>query len=126
MALQNDKQFQMRVSDEFLKTLDEWRRQQDDLPPRAEAIRRLISAGMYEPLLLQLIAIATKAAESGVVLPGEADAIYRELMRIEQKEDLTSDLGLATLRLKKALVPVREPKVAGGLLGPRKRAVELD
>ncbi len=42
MPLINDKQFQMRASQEFLTTLDEWRRSQPDLPGRAEAIRRLV------------------------------------------------------------------------------------
>jgi hypothetical protein len=38
----NDRQFQMRVSEEFLAKIDEWRRVQPDLPGRAEAIRRLV------------------------------------------------------------------------------------
>ena len=33
---------QMRVSEEFLRTVDDWRRSQVDLPSRAEAIRRLV------------------------------------------------------------------------------------
>jgi len=32
----------MRVSDYFLRTVDEWRRGQTDLPSRAEAIRRMV------------------------------------------------------------------------------------
>jgi len=32
----------MRVSEEFLRTVDDWRRRQKDLPSRAEAIRRLV------------------------------------------------------------------------------------
>jgi hypothetical protein len=39
-----DRPFQMRLSDEFLGRLDEWRRKQPDLPSRAEAIRRLTTA----------------------------------------------------------------------------------
>ena len=31
----------MRVSEQFLRTVDDWRRSQTDLPSRAEAIRRL-------------------------------------------------------------------------------------
>lgn len=46
MALQNDKQFQMRVSEDFLKTIDDWRRRQEDLPSRAEAIRRLVEQAL--------------------------------------------------------------------------------
>ena len=46
MALKHDKLFQMRVDTAFLKKVDDWRRQQSDLPPRAEAIRRLVEAGL--------------------------------------------------------------------------------
>ncbi len=34
----------MRLSNEFLERLDEWRRRQPDLPSRAEFIRRLTTA----------------------------------------------------------------------------------
>jgi len=37
-----DRPFQMRVTEEFLRTVDDWRRKQPDLPSRAEAIRRLV------------------------------------------------------------------------------------
>jgi hypothetical protein len=37
-----DRPFQMRVSEGFLRTVDDWRRRQKDLPSRAEAIRRLV------------------------------------------------------------------------------------
>ena len=46
MALTHDKVFQMRSSEEFLRRIDDWRRQQDDIPSRAEAIRRLIELGL--------------------------------------------------------------------------------
>jgi hypothetical protein len=32
----------MRVSERFLRMVDDWRRRQIDLPSRAEAIRRLV------------------------------------------------------------------------------------
>jgi hypothetical protein len=38
----NDLQFQMRVSKEVLSVLDNWRRKQDPIPSRAQAIRDLI------------------------------------------------------------------------------------
>jgi hypothetical protein len=41
LALTNDKQFQMRVSSEFLAGIDDWRRSQAGIPARAEAIRTL-------------------------------------------------------------------------------------
>jgi len=37
-----DRPFQMRVSEQFLRTVDDWRRTQVDLPSRAEAIRRMV------------------------------------------------------------------------------------
>jgi hypothetical protein len=36
----------MRASEEFLRSIDDWRRHQPDLPSRAEAIRRLVEAGL--------------------------------------------------------------------------------
>jgi hypothetical protein len=41
-----DRLFQMRVSEQFLRMLDDWRRTQVDLPSRAEAIRRLVESGI--------------------------------------------------------------------------------
>jgi hypothetical protein len=35
----------MRVSEQFLRVVDDWRRCQIDLPSRAEAIRRLVELG---------------------------------------------------------------------------------
>jgi hypothetical protein len=37
-----DRLFQVRVSEQFLRIVDDWRRGQTDLPSRAEAIRRLV------------------------------------------------------------------------------------
>lgn len=38
--------FQMRVDAEWLRKIDDWRRQQPELPSRAEAIRRLVDLGL--------------------------------------------------------------------------------
>ena len=46
MTLTNNRVFQMRASDEWLRQIDDWRRQQVDLPSRAEAIRRLVALGL--------------------------------------------------------------------------------
>lgn len=48
MTDEMNKVFQMRVSESFLRELDEWRRIQPDLPPRAEAIRRLVAKGIMD------------------------------------------------------------------------------
>jgi hypothetical protein len=36
----------VRVQSEMAKQLDDWRRKQDDLPGRPEAIRRLVELGL--------------------------------------------------------------------------------
>lgn len=36
----------MRLDPETLAEIDEWRRKQDDLPSRAEAIRRLVAIAL--------------------------------------------------------------------------------
>jgi uncharacterized protein YfbU (UPF0304 family) len=38
--------FEMRIDSELLDRLDQWRQSEDDAPSRAEAIRRLIEAGL--------------------------------------------------------------------------------
>ena len=37
-----DRPYQMRVSESFLRMVDDWRRGQIDVPSRAEAIRRMV------------------------------------------------------------------------------------
>jgi hypothetical protein len=39
-------QIGVRVDEDFLKLIDEWRRKQDDVPTRPEAIRRLVELGL--------------------------------------------------------------------------------
>jgi hypothetical protein len=41
--------FEMRADNSFLKSVDEWRRRQPDLPSRAEAIRRLVEQALSRP-----------------------------------------------------------------------------
>jgi hypothetical protein len=38
--------FQMRVRKSFTDKVDAWRRQEPDIPPLAEAIRRLVEKGI--------------------------------------------------------------------------------
>jgi hypothetical protein len=40
--------FEMRIDSELLERLDQWRSTEDDMPSRAEAVRRLIEAGLTE------------------------------------------------------------------------------
>lgn len=45
--MDKDKHFQMRVSQEFLDLIDDWRRKQPEIPSRAQAIRRLVAQGFW-------------------------------------------------------------------------------
>ena len=40
------KRFEIRMSGDLLKAIDEWRRRQSDLPSRSEAMRRIMKAGL--------------------------------------------------------------------------------
>jgi hypothetical protein len=46
MALTQDRLIQMRVTSEFIQILDDWRREQPDIPNRTETVRRLIAIGL--------------------------------------------------------------------------------
>lgn len=46
MADEKTRPYQMRVTEEWLAIIDDWRRQQPDLPSRAEAIRRLVEKAL--------------------------------------------------------------------------------
>jgi hypothetical protein len=39
-------QFNLRISPEHLKAVDDWRRQQEDLPGRSQAIRKLLELAL--------------------------------------------------------------------------------
>jgi hypothetical protein len=40
-----DRPFQIRLTEDFLRSIDEWRRGEPDIPSRSEAIRRLVELG---------------------------------------------------------------------------------
>jgi hypothetical protein len=42
-----DQRVQLVISKGQVRAIDEWRRQQPDLPSRSEAIRRLIEVGLH-------------------------------------------------------------------------------
>lgn len=39
---------EMRVDESWLKRIDDWRRKQDEIPSRAEALRRLTDIGLQQ------------------------------------------------------------------------------
>jgi hypothetical protein len=50
----------MHLDRSFLKTIDEWRRKQKDLPSRADAIRRLVERGLANRLPVRQLGKSAK------------------------------------------------------------------
>jgi hypothetical protein len=76
--------FQMRASDEFLRSIDRWRRKQKDQPARAEAIRRLVEQALAAAALSAPAKAGSrrKAAE----LAGRAvDALGDQTATVEER-----------------------------------------
>lgn len=43
---EDQERFHMRAPSSWMRAIDAWRRKQDDLPSRSEAIRRLVTLGL--------------------------------------------------------------------------------
>lgn len=89
--MDKDARFGMRVSPEFMELVDGFRREQADLPPRAEAIRRLVVAGnafrAYD--IMALIALAC-AVDRGSPDKEMIDAAMVSVRRITDRLKQTS------------------------------------
>lgn len=60
-----NKRFEMKVSEEWAETVDNWRAGIKGLPPRAEAIRDLTMIGVsVHPILSQILEIASDRMDS--------------------------------------------------------------
>jgi hypothetical protein len=46
LAETKTERLEMRVDPAFLQAVDDWRRRQPDIPPRAEAVRRLVEKAL--------------------------------------------------------------------------------
>lgn len=92
--------FNMRVSPAFLRMIDEWRRQQTDLPSRAEAIRRLVVLGLlpWQDIIEQLKdTLETARSEGRVPTEEDVDEIGTALINFETQEldPLAEQAGIA-------------------------------
>ncbi|WP_141098372.1 hypothetical protein [Rhodoblastus acidophilus] len=106
-VMPNDKQFQMRVSDEFLSIIDGWRRLQPDLPPRAEAVRRLVNFGVEASLTLS----PTESSDRQLLL-----AKFREFVAATLTDDFKDgiDLDIAA-RIAKAMANLSDGEIETAL-----------
>jgi hypothetical protein len=80
-----DRIFRMRVSDKFLRSIDNWRRRQEDRPSCAEAIRRLVEQALT---LSSDDKLASKQkAQKGSELAGRSvERVVNKSMPPEEKE----------------------------------------
>lgn len=83
MTLINDKIFQMRVSEEFLHRIEEWRKSHAVIPSRSDAIRQLVDRGLAPS------APAAAAAASVLSLPPPSgDSLAHEFDERRLQENL--------------------------------------
>jgi hypothetical protein len=100
----------VRLQPDAIAQLDEWRRGQDDLPSRAEAIRRLVELGLK-----------TKTAQA--VMPPRSDPQGRQKIH-RSTDDGLSVCGAAT-PARKLLVTTREDGITCERCRRMLRLVEL-
>jgi hypothetical protein len=100
--MEKTERFTMRVDESFLRDIDEWRRRQPDIPPRSEAIRRLVFLGMIASrralnpapladMLLELPNDEGLAAETREALRHAAERWLRELNLINHLQGRPMD-----------------------------------
>jgi len=83
-------QIGVRVDADFLRMVDEWRRKQDDVPTRPEAIRRLVEIGMSKstsPKKPRVLSTSKQGAERAVELA--ADVIGKQMPNTTNEEKAT-------------------------------------
>ena len=92
----------VRVSDSFLRTIDEWRRGQTDLPSRAEAIRRMVELASKIKKKKTLIAKRmTTAHVDGFEIAPVIDA-WVAVERISRR--VPAPIALATTQVRQACI----------------------
>jgi hypothetical protein len=104
-----DRPFQMRVSNEFLERVDEWRVRQPGVPSRAEAIRRL-TTGMLQILDNDPGDLASRAglsvptvrrAEAGARVSDEAQGKLQQALEAAGIEFIEENSGGVGVRFQK-------------------------
>lgn len=76
----------VRIPDDLLASLDNWRAQEHPVPTRSEAVRRLLERGLQHDIAVAaaLKAVVTQLIAEGL-LPQEHDrSVYRRLAHLAQ------------------------------------------
>lgn len=72
--MDKSKRFELRLDTEIINNVDKWRKEQSNLPSRAEAFRQLVETGLGTSSKLTYMAMKFKIL-STALLPGMADAL---------------------------------------------------
>ena len=89
--MDKDARFGMRVSPEFMELVDGFRREQADLPSRAEAIRRMVVAGnAFRPSDIMVLVALACAADKRPVDKELSDHAMAAVERITERLKQTS------------------------------------
>lgn len=97
--MKQQERFEMRVSQEFMQLVDEFRRDQADIPPRAEAIRRLVVAGnafrAYDIMaLVSLACVADRGPIDQELIDNAMKAVDRITERLDQTPISDRTIGI--------------------------------
>lgn len=80
------------MSPGFLKMIDEWRRAEPDIPPRAEAIRRLVHRGYFSKAWQNLAHLMLdewcKVADQAGVSPEVKGKFYSKFSGLQSDEEM--------------------------------------
>jgi hypothetical protein len=120
---------QMRVSAAYLKSIDDWRRLQPDLPSRSEAIRRLTAIALRGPALSSEAAHDLKKsrlsnAAIGLKLGRSGERLRKVLSHRKRLSAATMELSIrSAIVLRKILQTEHiDPKRVSGLRADDLRA----
>lgn len=114
--------FVMRVSPEFMRMVDDWRRLQGEIPSRSDAVRKLSILGMTHSLeegpIYDLLSLVARMYANGHIPPDYTS----ELGDIFDKLEKTGGLREAMLESLEGLrnLPPEEPLPAKATKRPKK------
>jgi hypothetical protein len=102
----------MRVTDDFLNTIDRWRAKQGDEPARAEAIRRLVEIGLLNrpttarPVHKQKLPRAAKLAGEAIDMCSDREVRKRKLIKGPLRDPRKDRAGKWSFRLCRKRAPI--------------------
>ncbi|WP_339774221.1 hypothetical protein [uncultured Thalassospira sp.] len=105
--------FGMRVSTDFMNLVDSWRRQQTDIPSRAEAIRRLVVFGNAFDVsdvmtLVDLVSAAAKGPLDEETVNQATESVQRITTRLDNASLVHEDIEIEEAIKKMKLSFTRE------------------